>query len=346
MPEASGAGGAGRVRLFGEAAGAAVHEVTLRTGGGLLAHVLTWGAVIRDLQVPVGGEQRSVVLGFERLEDYLAHSPFFGAIAGRYANRIAGGRFAIDGVTHALDRNEAGRTTLHGGRGGFSQRIWTIEALDEASVLLSLLSGDGDQGFPGRVRATCRYSLSDEDGLTVALQAETDRPTHVNLAQHSYFNLDGGGTVEGHWLQIHAEAFTEVDPWLIPTGRCLPVAGLGLSPDRAVRVADCRLLDLNFVLSEPAGAGQLRRAARMVASGGDLELQVRTTKPGLQVYDGHLLAVPVPGLGGRRYGRRAGLCLETQFFPDSPNRPEFPGSLLQPGQVYDHRTDYRFLAPG
>lgn len=327
-------------RVVGQTAEGPVEEITLQTPGGRRAQILTWGAVVRDLAIPVGaGLARSIVLGFERFEDYPAHSPYFGALVGRFANRIAGGRFSIGGQLFELDRNEAGQTTLHGGAGGFSNRLWRVERASPSEVELTLQSADGDQGFPGNVTARCLYRLDDDIGLTVELSATTDAPTHVNLTQHSYFNLDGAGTVANHQLQLFADAYTPVDRHLIPTGEIAPVTGTRFD-FRTPRVLSAAggPLDHNFVLPGAAGAGGGRLAARLISASGDLTLEVVTTKPGLQVYDGAKIAVPAPGLGGRTYQAGAGLCLETQYFPDTPNQPTFPPSLLLPGQTYAHRT--------
>lgn len=330
-------------RVVGQTAEGPVEEITLQTPGGRRAQILTWGAVVRDLAIPVGaGPARSIVLGFERFEDYPAHSPYFGALVGRFANRIAGGRFSIGGQLFELDRNEAGQTTLHGGAGGFSNRLWRVERASPSEVELTLQSADGDQGFPGNVTARCLYRLDDDIGLTVELSATTDAPTHVNLTQHSYFNLDGAGTVANHQLQLFADAYTPVDRHLIPTGEIAPVTGTRFD-FRTPRVLSAAggPLDHNFVLSGEAGAGGGRLAARLISASGDLTLEVVTTKPGLQAYDGAKIAVPAPGLGGRTYQAGAGLCLETQYFPDTPNQPTFPPSLLLPGQTYAHRTVFQ-----
>lgn len=333
-------------RVVGRTDEGPVEEVVLRTPGGRRAHVLTWGAVIRDLVLPVGGgEERSVVLGFDGFDDYPRHSPYFGAIVGRFANRIAGGRFVVDGQAFDLDRNEDGITTLHGGAGGFGRRLWRIENLGLTEVTLVLISPDGDQGFPGRVTARCVYRLDDAVGLTVDLAATTDAATHVSLSQHSYFNLDGQGTIAGHRLQVLADGYTPVDHRSIPTGEIRPVAGtpFDFRTPRCLSEAGVAL-DHNFALCGPAGADGLRTAARLYSSAGDLMLEVRTTKPGLQVYDGAKVAPGVPGLGGRHYAARAGICLETQHFPDAPNQPAFPSSLLRAGETYAHRTVFAFSA--
>ena len=324
-----------RIQPFGKVEGQEVAEITLHGPDGLTARILTWGAVIRDLQMPVAGQPQSLVLGFERLQDYLHHSPYFGALVGRYANRIAGGRFALDWQTHQLDRNE-GTTTLHGGRGGFSHRIWTVLEVTGTEVLLGLTSPDGDQGFPGTVQARCRYTLGPDNTMTVALTAQTDRPTPVNLTQHSYFNLDASADLRHHRLQVMADAYTPVDAQNLPTGDIAPVDGTPYDFRQPRPLGDTPV-DHNFVLSGSP-------AAVLVSDLSGVTLRVETTKPGLQVYGGHKIDVPVPGLHGQRYGANAGLCLETQFFPDSPNQPVFPDTILRPDQTYRHSTTFRFGA--
>jgi aldose 1-epimerase len=323
---------------FGQIDGQEITEITLQGAGGLTARVLTWGAVIRDLQLPVAGQPQSLVLGFDRLEDYLNHSPYFGALVGRYANRIAKGRFVLDGQAHQLDCNE-GTTTLHGGRGGFSHRLWTLLELTEAEVLLGLTSPDGDQGFPGQLQAECRYTLGPDNSLTVALKALTDRPTPVNLTQHSYFNLDATADLRHHRLQVFADSYTPVDALNLPTGEIAPVDSSPFDFRKPRPLGDTPV-DHNFVLS---GSG-FRPAAMLISDLSGVTMRVETTKPGLQVYGGHKIDVPVPGLHGHRYGPNAGLCLETQFFPDSPNQPTFPDTILRPGQPYSHRTTFHFGA--
>lgn len=331
-------------RVFGSHLGAVVHEITLRSDAGLEAKILTWGAVIRDLSLPMpGGLRRSLVLGFESFDAYQHHSGYFGAVVGRYANRIAGGSFTLDGRAVQLDRNEAGRTTLHGGAVGFSSRVWTLVDRSGHHVTLALTSADGDQGFPGEVRALCSYTLGPGNRLEFAVFAQTSRPTPVNLAQHSYFNLDGGPDLQGHLLTVHADAYTPVGDAMIPTGAILAVKATAydFTAARAL-TATAPVLNHNFVLRRFETGADLRPAAELVSLRSGIRLRVATTKPGVQIYDGHLLDVAVGGLGGTIYGAKSGLCLETQYFPDSPNQPRFPNSILAPGTDYRHRTVYAF----
>ena len=332
-------------RRAGNHHGKEVHEVTLTAEGGLQAQILTFGAVIRDLSLPMplGGRQ-SLVLGFRTFDPYPAHSPYFGALVGRYANRIGGGRFTLGGQTHLLDRNETGTTTLHGGKDGFANRVWDIVDHSDRHVTLGLISMDGDQGFPGNLRISCTYTLWPDNRLEVALRARTDRPTPVNLTQHTYFNLDGTSDLSDHLLAVHADSFTPVGHDKIPTGKILSVTGTPFDLRRPCRLGDLTVpLDHNFVL-RPAtdDLSDMRPVADLISVRANLRLRVTTTKPGVQIYDGHMLDVAVPGLGGRHYGPKAGLCIETQFFPDSPNQPDFPDTILTAATEYHHLTIYAF----
>lgn len=336
------------MRLFGEADGQAVHEVTIRSRAGAEAKIIGWGAALRDLIVPTpdGGRQR-VVLGFESLDDYIAHSPHFGAIAGRFANRIAHGRFHIDGQLFEISRNQAGKHSLHGGASGFGKRIWRIAWHNESAAALTLFSPDGDQGFPGNLTSTCVYRLLEPATLAVELSAACDAPTIVNLAHHSYFNLDGSPDILDHDLQIAAAFMTPVDDDLIPTGEILAVVEtpFDFRTPRPIRMTDAAgalvHYDHNFVLA--GHALPLRPAALVRSLRNGLQLEVTTTEPALQFYDAAKLQIPVSGLGGALYGPRAGLCLEAQLFPDSPNRAHFSSAVLRPGEVYRQVTHYRFF---
>lgn len=329
--------------------GSAVDRIVI-TDGVVEAAILTWGAVIQDLRLLGPEGPHRVVLGLETIEDYVAVSPYFGAIAGRYANRIADGRFSLDGVEHRLTLNEAGRTHLHGGFRGFAQRVWKLVETDPTSVTLGLVSPDGEEGYPGRVEATCRYALvpgatTGEGRLRIEIAATTDAPTLVNLAAHSYFDLDGAGDSSGHILEVPAEHYTPVDDRLIPTGEIAPVAGTRFDFRSARPVhadPDDPGYDHNFVIGRDRFAEPVLHA-RLTGPATGTTLEVHSTEPGLQVYDGSGLGLDRPGLGGRRYGRRAGLCLEPQVFPDSPNRPDFPSAVLRPGETYRQVTEYRFF---
>jgi aldose 1-epimerase len=284
------------------------------------------------------------VLGLNSLADYIAHSPHFGATAGRFANRIANGRFTLDGHVYQLPLNEKGRATLHGGPTGFGKRPWHLEGHDAASVALTLRSADGDNGFPGALEARCVYMLVAPATLRIEMSATTDAPTIVNLAHHSYFNLDGSPDARDHELTINADFYTPLDEDLIPTGEIRSVAGTpyDFRRPRPVRQPGAPAYDLSFVLPFADAATGLVHAATLRSPRGDLSMQVWTSEPALQFYDAAKLNCPVPGLGGARYGPFAGLCFEAQRFPDSPNRRHFTSAVLRPGERYRQITEYRF----
>lgn len=333
------------VRSFGHCREGEIVEVTMASGDGLEARVITWGAVLRDLRVPGRAGPQGVVLGFDRLEPYIEQPGHLGAVVGRYANRIAGGCFQLDGQEVRLLANE-GRHTLHGGPVGFGRRPWSLVSHDGASAHLGLVSEDGDMGFPGRVFALASYELRAPATLRVTLQAFTDRPTPVNLTTHSYFNLDGSPDVSDHRLTVAADRYTPVDGEFIPTGEIAPVSGSAFDfrqPRRLGQGAPGRGFDVNLVLSSHDGAEtESSRAAVLRSDLSGLAMELWTTEPGLQVYDGHKLELTASGHGGVVYRPFAGVALEPQRFPDGPNRPKFPPTALMPGQVSRQATEYRF----
>ena len=340
--------------VFGTFNDTPVMETRL-AGGKLRASVIDYGAVLRDLEfcLPDGRWQR-VVLGFETLEHYHAHSPHAGAIAGRVANRIANGRFVLDGQEYTLPRNLKGLHCLHGGGDGFGRRPWTTLHHDKDSITLGLFSPDGEAGFPGAVTATCRYGLVDGT-LRIELTAVTDKPTVINLTNHAYFNLDGSADILDHTLSIRANVLTPVDENGIPDGSLAPVSGTAYDfrvqrPVRLLRADGTRFTyDNNYVLrrdrreADVSGL-ELALAATLASPKSGIAMETWTTEPCVQLYDAYKLAIPVPGLDGATYGPCAGLCLETQHAPDSPNLPHLPSTVLQPGAVYRHITEYRFSA--
>lgn len=335
--------------------GTPIHEIVLRSPGGAEARVMDWGATLRDLRVPLAsGQPQRVVLGLADPADYPQHASHMGAIAGRFANRIGGGRFTLDGKTYHLPLNENGRHSLHGGGQGFGKRPWTILHHDAASVTLALVSPDGDAGYPGALTLWCRYSLVGAATLRIELTATTDAPTIVNLAHHSYFKLDDGPDILDHELEVRANLMTPVDADLIPDGSLVPVAGtpFDFRKPRVVRFANpdgTRFwFDHDYVLlrdqCEPSAlAGlTLAHAATLRSLRSGLAMQLWTTEPALQVYDGAKLNTSVAGLDGQPYGPNAGIALEPQHVPDSPNLPHFPTTVLRPGEVYRQVSEYRF----
>jgi aldose 1-epimerase len=335
------------VRAFGQVEGVEVQEVSIRSAAGAEARILTWGAVIRDLVVPAPHGRQRVVLGLNRIEDYVAHSPYFGAVVGRYANRIGEARFTLDGETYHLDVNWGGRHQLHGGSRGFGSRIWSLIDRTPSSATLALVSEDGDMGYPGRLVALCTYAFTEPATLKIVLEATADRPTPVNLTTHSYYNLDGSPDIAGHHLMIAGDFVTPTEE-LIPTGEITAVAGTPLDFRTLRPIGEAPLVqgrnpyDINYVLRRREGA--FARAATLVSPASGVALDLWTTEPGVQFYDGHLLDMAVPGLDGVPYRARGGLCLEPQRFPDGPNRTHFPTCILRPGEVSRQISELRFSA--
>ena len=324
--------------------GQPVHRVRI-AGGGLQAAIITWGAVIQDLRID--GHPAPVVLGFDSFDDYAAHSPYFGAVAGRFANRIGGGKFTIDGKACRGDKNFLGKHLLHGGAMGIGKRVWSIGDVGEDFVTLTLRDADGEMGFPGNLDIACTYRLKPDGILSCDLGAVTDRPTPCNLALYSYFNLDDGGASEAldHLLQVDAGDVLPVDEEMIPTGRIASVEGTDFDfrvsrPIRREIGGEQLRYDHNWCLG--LSKQPCRRVATLRGARSGLAMEVWTTEPGIQFYAGHKVARDVPGLGNRRYGPFAGICLEPQNWPDSPNHPQFPQAVLRPGDTYRQTTEYRF----
>ncbi len=327
-------------RVFGALPdGRDVAEVSIAAGG-LSAKIIAWGAVVRDLRLD--GADHPLVLGVERLEDYLAHSPHFGAIAGRCANRIADGRFTLDGVAHQLERKPGAAHHLHGGDAAqFGRRLWEISAVAPDSVTLSLHSPDGDGGYPGAVDVTCTYRVVPPATLEVELTAVADAPTLVNLAHHSYFNLDGGPDVRAHRLTVAADRYTPTGDDLIPLGvQSVEGTPYDFRAGRLVGAPDSPPYDVNLCLSDARSAAP-RFAARLEGAKG-VTMALWTTEPGVQFFNAPRMALPVAGLEGRRYGAQAGLCLEPQVWPDAIHHPDFPSAVLRPGETYRQLSAFRF----
>jgi aldose 1-epimerase len=340
--------------LFGKLPdGTAVDIYTLKNRARLEARIMTYGATLVSLKVPDrGGVLADVNLGFDTLAGYLGTHPYFGVIVGRYANRIAKARFTLDGVEFRLAPNNNGNT-LHGGLRGFDKVVWTAEALqvaDGVGLRLTYLSKDGEEGYPGNLAVTVVYMLTNANELEIRYEAATDKKTPVNLTNHAYWNLkgEGNGDILGHVLRLEADRITAVDSAvnLIPTGEILPVAGTPFdftSPhaigERIARVEGG--YDHNFILK--SGGGTLGLAARVEEPGSGRVLEIWTDQPAIQLYTGNFLDGTVIGKGGKAYQKHYGLCLETQHFPDSPNHPHFPSTILEPGQTYRTTTVHKFM---
>lgn len=334
-------------------AGHAISLFTLRGPRGHEAALCNHGGIlVRYVTPDRAGRPGDIVLGYDHFADYLRYNPFFGCLVGRYANRIAGAAFTLDGRTHRLAAND-GPNCLHGGRRGFDQAAWRPEILggDAGPVLrLSHVSPDGEEGFPGALRVTADHELADDGTLRFTLIATTDAPTVVNLTQHTYFNLGDAPDILGHELQLDAERFLPVDANLIPTGELRPVAGTPFDFQRPITVGDRiaaddeqlrrgRGYDHTFIPGQPADTLARHGRVRDPASGRTLE--VWSTAPGVQFYSGNFLDGRQAGKDGRAHGLRAGLCLEPQAFPDAPNQTAFPSCVLRPGATYRHVIEYR-----
>ena len=345
--------------------GKPIEEYTLANSHGVELKAITYGGIIRSLEVPDrAGRLADVVLGFDSPQGYLADPPppFFGAIIGRYGNRIAKGQFTLDGHTYTLATNN-GPNHLHGGNRGFDKVLWNAEPRQTAagaSIVFTRTSPDGEEGYPGNLQVRVTYTLTDNNELIVEYHATTDKATPINLTQHSYFNLagEGSGDILGHQLTINADRYTPVDDTLIPTGELAPVQGTPFDFRRPAAIgaridADDPQIkkgpgyDHNWVLNRSegrrgAGAADLVLAARLTDSRSGRTMEIRTTEPGVQFYSGNFLDGTIKGKGGHVYGRRTGLCLETQHFPDSPNHQNFPSTILRPGQTYESKTIFAF----
>ena len=345
------------VEPWGRVNGQPVQIFTLTNARGAEVRITEYGGIVVSIRVPDRhGVLGHVSLGYDRLDDYVADNPFFGTITGRYANRIAGGRFELDGVVSELARND-GDNTLHGGIRGFDKMVWAGAPTESGDgVAFGYTSPDGDEGYPGKLDTTVTYTWSDESALRIDYQARTDAATVVNLTNHAYFNLaDGGaGTVLDHRLTIFADRYTPADGASIPTGAIVSVADTPFdfrdSPTLRAGIADDHPqlqasggYDVNFVLN---GAGQrLTTAALLYAPSSGRAMEVLTDQPGVQLYTGNHLDGRRVGIGGLAYERHSGVCLETQHFPDSPNQPGFPSTVLRPGETYSTTTVYRFFIP-
>ncbi|HSJ04853.1 MAG TPA: aldose epimerase family protein [Verrucomicrobium sp.] len=333
--------------------GQEVKLFTLTNGKGMEAKISSYGGIIVSLTAPdKSGKFEDVVLGFDTLAEYEKSNPFFGCITGRYANRIAGGKFSLNGREYILAKNN-GPNHLHGGRAGFDKKVWTARTIRRSGgvgIELSYTSPDGEEGYPGALECKVSYLLTNDNALEIEYKATTDKPTIVNLTNHSYFNLagEGSGKILDHELSLNADYYSPTDDTQIPTGERAPVAGTPLdftSPQKiGARIgSDFKAIrqgqgyDHNFIIN---GSSGLRPAARVRDPKSGRVMEVLTTEPAVQLYTANGLGVT--GKQGHKYGARHAFCLETQHFPDSPNRPEFPSTTLSPGDSYQHTCIYKF----
>jgi aldose 1-epimerase len=344
---------------FGETTdGKAVELYTLTNANGMQVAITTYGGIVVSLTAPDRKDNYAdVVLGFDDLDGYLAGHPYFGALIGRYGNRIAKGKFTLEGTEYTLATNN-NENHLHGGLAGFDKKVWRARgALTRAGVTLTLncVSADGEEGYPGKLEVKVVYTLTGDDELKIEYSATTDKATPINLTNHSYFNLAGQGTgdILGHELTINADRFTPVDAGLIPTGELKPVEGTpfdfrkGTAIGARIEADDEQLkfgggYDHNFVLNKDGN--DLTLAASVYEPKTGRVVEVYTTEPGVQFYCGNFLDGSNVGKGGKVYNFRNGFCLETQHFPDSPNQPKFPSTILKPGEEYSTTTVYKFFA--
>lgn len=334
---------------FGKSGNQDVSLYTLTNSNGIVVKITNYGGIITSILMPDNkGKTGDIVLGYDNLNQYIENSPYFGAIVGRYANRIAKGRFTLDGRTYKLAMND-GNHHLHGGIKGFDKVVWdAIETEDSAQVGLSLSyhSKDGEEGYPGNLGVKVTYTLDNNNELRILIEAVTDNPTPVNICNHTYFNLREADTsVLKHMLTLFADKYTPVDEGLIPTGKIVPVYNTAMD-FKTGRTVGSRIgqvkggYDHNYVLQKDPG--ELSLAAILSDPETGREVKLYTTQPGLQFYSGNFLDGTITGKGGKVYQKHYGLCLETQHFPDSPNQPGFPNTILRPGEKYAEETVFQF----
>jgi aldose 1-epimerase len=346
---------------WGTVDGEQVDLYTLTNSNGMEVKITNYGGIIQSIKVPDrNGNFDNVTLGFATLEEYVDHNdPYFGAIIGRYGNRIAGGQFTLDGVTYQLATNN-GPNHLHGGVKGFDKRVWSateVQSGNSVGLRLNYTSLDDEEGYPGTLDVEMTYTLTKNNSIRMDYHATTDAPTIVNLTNHAYFNLvgEGTGTIEGHLLRLHADQYTPVDETLIPTGEIAPVAGTPFDfrkrhaigeriRDNHEQIDFGRGYDHNFVLNRPNPEDtSMIVAARVFEPTTGRALVIKTTEPGIQFYSGNFLDGTLVGTSGKFYRQTDGFALETQHYPDSPNKPQFPSTELRPGEEYETTTVYRFL---
>ena len=344
---------------FGKADGKAVELFTLKNSKGMEAHIMTYGGILMSLKVPDrNGNLGDVVLGHDDLESYVSNNaPYLGALIGRYGNRIGGATFSLDGKTYTLPKNDNKLNTLHGGIKGFDKLVWSgkkVSSPDGPSIELTLVSEDGDEGFPGKLTVKAVYTVTEDNALRIEFSATTDKPTVVNLTHHSYWNLAGKGDILGNTVYINADKFTPTDANLIPTGELKDVTGTPFdfrtptlvgarinADDEQIKRA--RGYDHNWVVNKPK-AGELSLMARVSEPTSGRIMEVWSTEPATQFYTGNFLDGTITGKGGWAYQKRNALCFEPQHYPDSPNHPDFPSTTLKPGDTYKNTIEYKFSA--
>ena len=337
---------------FGKADGKAVTLYTLKNSKGAEAQICNYGGIVTSLKVAdKNGNFSDVVLGYDNLEGYIKATPYFGCLVGRYGNRIAGGKFNLNGKEYTLAQNND-KNSLHGGLKGFDKVVWDVAKVTDNSLALRYVSMDGEEGFPGTLSVTAIYTLTEDNALRLDFSATTDKDTHCNLTHHSYFNFAGKGDILGHVVTINADKFTPVDANLIPTGELRAVKGTPLdftlptvvgarigNDDEQLKLG--KGYDHNWVLNQKS-VGALTHAATVIEPTSGRVMDVWTTEPGMQFYTGNFLDNTITGKGGWTYAFRNGFCMEPQHYPDSPNQASFPTTVLKPGQIYKNTIIYKF----
>ncbi len=340
---------------FGEADGQPVSLYTLRNSKGAEAKIVNYGGIVQSLTMPDrSGKFEDIVLGYDKVDDYIKVTPYFGCLVGRYGNRIGGAKFTLDGQTYPLAANN-GPNSLHGGVKGFDKVVWNVVNATANSLELQYFSKDGEEGFPGNLNVTAIYTLTDDNELKLTFAATTDKATVVNLTHHSYFNLagQGKGDILGHEVYINADKTTPVDSTLITTGGFADVTGTPFDFRKPTAIGarindpDTQLqygpgYDHNWVINKPAG--KLALQARVYEPTSGRVMEVLSDEPGLQFYAGNFLDGTITGKGGKVYQKRTGFCMEPQHYPDSPNKPNFPSVVLRPGEKYKNTIIYKFSA--
>lgn len=337
---------------FGKADGKAVTLYTLKNSKGAEAQICNYGGIVTSLKVAdKNGNFSDVVLGYDNLEGYIKATPYFGCLVGRYGNRIAGGKFNLNGKEYTLAQNND-KNSLHGGLKGFDKVVWDVAKVTDNSLALRYVSMDGEEGFPGTLSVTAIYTLTEDNALRLDFSATTDKDTHCNLTHHSYFNFAGKGDILGHVVTINADKFTPVDANLIPTGELRAVNGTPLdftlptvvgarigNDDEQLKLG--KGYDHNWVLNQKS-VGALTHAVTVSEPTSGRVMDVWTTEPGMQFYTGNFLDNTITGKGGWTYAFRNGFCMEPQHYPDSPNQASFPTTVLKPGQIYKNTIIYKF----
>lgn len=330
-------------RIVGDWQGQPVTCFDLTNASGMCASIFDWGGVLARLDATMtDGSRRNLVLGFQDFADYPDKSPYFGATVGRFGNRIGGAQFKLGGEIVKVDANEAGGNHLHGGTLGFGRRLWRGEAVTSAAgpaVSLTMSSTDGDQGYPGNLTAQCVYTLRDDNRLSIEMTATCDQPTPINLVHHSYWNLDGAGKIDRHGLQLFASHYLPTGEGQIPTGEIATVdqTELDFRHHRQMSTTGTVHIDHAFVLDEKT---EMKQAAVLTSSDQQCRMALWTDQPAVQCYTGYKLNII--SSQGETFEPNAGICLETEAFPDAPNKPHFPNAILHPGQTYRHRMEHYF----